>query len=137
MGEVVGLKPRDRYVWACGDCGCTTFELFTDGDKVCANCGNAGDAGQWIDQLPDPVGEIVQTNTHTKVIYIPEAKSTLQQMMRKIDEDRVMALIAIETNGQVRTWGGITEADKIEWLQDCLANAEELLQVCVPKGDPK
>ncbi len=33
-------------IWVC-NCGCVTFELFSDGSAICANCGAVSGNGGW------------------------------------------------------------------------------------------
>lgn len=140
MADIVELRPKaEELVWTCGHCKCVTFRLFSTGEVECANCMKRDCGCHWRRQLPEPDGQVVLDDTaDTKVVSFGGTPAmALREMMRKVDVDRLQALIAIETNSRVRTWGGINSVEQIDWLDNCLANASELLKVPITKEEPR
>lgn len=140
MGEVIGLKKREPLVWCCLECGCSTFKLYEGGITECASCQRQGrDNGEWINELPEPEGPARDVLPDSQVISFGSMSpaAALRTMLKRVDADNMVALIAVESNGRVRTWGGINSADRAEWLDRRLSEARDLLTIFVPdsKGE--
>ena len=54
MAEVVEFKKPSPLIWVC-ECGCTTFQIFSDGNVTCAGCGapHADEGSGWLDLPPE------------------------------------------------------------------------------------
>lgn len=138
MSNVVSFGKREPLVWCCASCGCSTFKLYEGGITECASCELRGsDNGEWINELPEPEGPAKEMLQDSKVISFGNASpsAALRAMLQRVDPDALVALIAIETNGRVRTWGGIDTQDRAEWLDRRLAEARELLTMLAPRGE--
>lgn len=138
MSNVVGLPRREPLVWCCTHCGCATFKLYEGGITECASCEVRGaDNGEWVRELPEPEGPVKEVLPDSKVISFGDASpaAALRSMLQRVDADKLVAIIAMETNGRVRTWGGIDTQDRAEWLDRRLAEARGLLTMLMPKGE--
>ncbi|TAA54024.1 hypothetical protein [Shinella sp. JR1-6] len=136
MSNVVSLGKREPLVWMCASCGCTTFRLYEGGMTECASCEVQGaDNGEWINELPEPTGPIKDVLPDSKVISFGDASPSvaLRSMLKRVDADNLVAIIAFESNGRVRTWGGIDTLERVEWLDRRLSEARELLTMLAPK----
>lgn len=134
MGEVVGLAKRKPLVWCCTACGCSTFKLYEGGITECASCEAQGaDNGEWISELPEPEGPAKEVLPDSKVISFGDASplAALRSMLRRVDADNLVAVIAIEANSRVRTWGGVDTEDRREWMHQRLGEAGELLTMLI------
>lgn len=102
----------------------------------CASCEARGsDNGEWFNELPEPVGPVKDVLPDSKVISFGDASPViaLRSMLNRVDPDKLVALIAIETNGRVRTWGGVDTKDRVAWVRRRLKEAQELLTMLVPE----
>lgn len=137
MSNVVGFgkPPSEPLIWVCASCGCSTFRLYSSGATECASCGQVGaDHGDWFRELPEPEGDPKEATPETKVVsFNGSPAAALRTMMRRINPDEMVALIAIMENGRVRTWGGIDSRERAEWLDRRLADARDLLTFMTPK----
>lgn len=137
MSNVVTLGKLEPLVWCCAACGCSTFKLYEGGITECASCELQGaDNGEWVNELPEPEGTPKDKLPDSKVISFGSASPSvaLRAMMKRVDPDALVALIALETNGRVRTWGGIDTLDRGEWLDRRLGEARSLLTMLMPKS---
>ena len=139
MADKVGkFDKRGPWVWCCAECNCSTFKLLEGGVTECAACGLQGaENGEWIKELPEPSGPVKEVLPNANVISFGDVSPSiaLRMMMERVDADSLVALIAIEENGRVRSWGGIDTADRAAWLDRRLVDARELLTKCVPKSE--
>ena len=137
MSNVIGLGKREPLVWCCNACGCSTFKLYEGGITECASCDLQGsDNGEWINELPEPAGPVKDKLPDCKLISFGDASPAvaLHSMLQRVDADELVCIIAMETNGRVRTWGGIDTQDRAEWLDRRMAEARELLTFLAPKN---
>lgn len=138
MSNVVKFGKPEPLVWCCSACGCSTFKLYEGGITECAACEMRGaDNGEWVNELPEPEGPAKDVLPDSKVISFGDASpaSALRSMLQRVDADNLVAIIAIEANGRVRTWGGIDTQERVEWLDLRLADARGLLTMLTPKGE--
>lgn len=138
MTNVVSLHNREPLVWVCR-CGCSTFKLYEGGVSECANCNKqSADGGEWVNELPEPEGPVRDVLPDTKIISLTDASpaAALRGMLNRVDADALTALIAIESNGRVRTWGGVDTEDRREWLDERLEDARGLLTMLVQSDAP-
>lgn len=137
MAEIVALKKREPLVWCCTQCGCSTFKLYEGGITECASCeAKGGDHGEWISELPEPDGPVKEVLPDSKVISFGSMSPqiALQTMLRRVDAENVVAIIAMENNGRVRTWGGIDTPERCGWLDRRLDEARGMLTMLVKPG---
>lgn len=138
MSNVVSLGKREPLVWCCASCGCSTFKLYEGGITECASCELQGaDNGEWINELPEPEGPPKDKIPDSRVISFGTASpsAALRSMLQRVDPDALVALVAVETNGRVRTWGGADTQERVEWLDRRLSEARELLTMLAPKKE--
>lgn len=136
MGNVVDLDKREPLIWCCAACGCSTFKLYDGGITECAACELQGsDNGEWIKELPEPAGPMKDKLPDSKVISFGDASpaAALRSMLQRVDAENLVCIIAMETNGRVRTWGGIDTQDRVDWLDRRLSEARELLNMLTPR----
>lgn len=132
MADVVPIK-AEALVWVC-NCECSTFRCYANGTMECADCGLISDCdrGGWVRELPEPTYPVREVQGQTKVIALQEPRYALQNMMRKVNPEELVALIAIETNGRVRTWGGVSGSEgrvRARWLRQQLKTAYDLMTI--------
>lgn len=133
MGEVVGFKSPEELIWVCSHCKCTTFCLYSSGEIQCASCGvrDVGE-GQWARELPEPVGEPTETSYHDRnITSLGSPQTALKHMMQHVNVDTLEALVAIESNSRVRTWGGYfsDDPDKRKWIRRQLFAAYQIMSI--------
>jgi hypothetical protein len=137
MTNVVSFAKPEPLVWVCS-CGCSTHRLYTTGAIECASCENIASVsgGDWVKELPEPSAEPKKVLPETKVISMAGTPAAaLQTMLRHVNPDELVALVAIMENGRVRSWGGIDTQERVEWLDRRLADARDLLTSFVPKSE--
>lgn len=137
MSNVVKFGKPDPLIWVCA-CGCSTHRLYTTGAVECASCGDVASVsgGEWVKELPEPPAEPRDTLPETRVISLAGSPAAaLQNMMRRVNPDELVARIAIMENGRVRSWGGIDTQERVEWLDRRLADARDLLTMLAPKSE--
>lgn len=125
MSNIVSLKP-EILVWACGACDCSTLEVFSNGTTRCPNCGDVADR-EWAMLLPDPEYPPKKKVTPKVITLAASPASALRNMMNNVNVDELAALIAIEENGRVRTWGGVNDPERKRWLRWRLKDAYDLM----------
>jgi len=90
--------------------------------------------GEWLKELPEPSAEPREDIPETKVIsFNGSPRQALQTMVKRVDPDTMVALIAIQENGRVNTWGGVDTEERREWLGRRLEEASDLLTSLIPK----
>jgi hypothetical protein len=137
MGQVVGFPSQDEpdMIWRC-DCGCTTFQAHDSGFLECAHCSlmHEGIGGKWRAFLPDVPSKVVEGEAGDfKVTQIGVSASALKRVTRQADPEDTAALILLQKDGKVSTWGGDFDTlEQAEWFERRIADARSMLKVLAP-----
>ena len=135
MSEVIVFKGKNEaeapevreeaLVWVCG-CGCSTFELLSDGHVRCAVCEEVSEAenGGW--EPPDtdaewdgPVKRDIQYNGNPDF-----AKRKLQ---KHAEDPETCTIIVFKTSGSVHTWAMVDTQEQFDWFKDNMDIATTLV----------
>jgi|GEM_PF-2511959 len=134
MGDnVVPLPTRLPMYWQCS-CGCRTFWVRDDGVLECGHChGSVEDAGTW--RLPsrdaariedDAAGDSAPRGFNVVSLGSPEV--AIKRVLREADTDKMCALIVLQSDGIISTWGHEFETPKKKaWLGRKLKLARQML----------
>lgn len=126
MSDNVFVMLRDPNVWVC-NCGCSTFELRSDGTAACAACDTVQDAdgagwSSWTAQSSKSEDEAfrdIQGNGS-----VDFARRRVAQMA---SDDTTTTLIVIRRDGSLSTWSEVETAEQMEWLRRKLDQAATLV----------
>ena len=120
MGDVVRL--REKLVWVCGLCDCTTFRLYNDGTVECALCGSVSDdTDGWVESLKDkPVkeGETDEgTWSVTGIGTVDFARKRVMRMINEWEENGKLAVVAAwDLDGDAKMWADIETQEQKDWM---------------------
>lgn len=129
-GEVVAFPRQclDRMIWRC-PCGCISFSLRADGVAECANCNRVMDGlGEWRERLPEPTANApAPSGDDVVVTKMSETGASLSRVLAKASHEGTAAVILLQIDGMVSTWGVPMSADQLEWFDGRIASARKML----------
>lgn len=120
---------NDRVVWRC-NCGCLTFFVRADQEIECAQCGTiSADAGSWRARSPEePVGEVGEVEPDdVTVTDLGDPAHAIRRVLKKVEPDNVAALIVINNDGSLSTWGETDGKAQAGWMRRRVASALKLI----------
>lgn len=121
--------PEGKIVWRCS-CGCLSFTLLARGEAVCQMCGALarGPVGDWRKELPEPSGDVPPPGLGDRTVTkLDSSYAALRRTLNKASADRTAAVIVLQDNGDVGTWGRMDTDEESAWLDHRLAVAREML----------
>lgn len=117
----------DRIIWRC-PCGCTSFALRADGVAECANCERAMNGlGEWRERLPEPPQTVHASAGDLTVTKMSETGANMDRVLKKAHHDVTAAVIVLQSNGEVSTWGVPMSAAQLDWFDGRIAAARKML----------
>lgn len=132
MAEIISLKP-EPMLWICA-CGCSTFEILSDGSANCAACCSPHDVdgagwSSWVamsDKNEDSTFRDVQGNGSVEF-----ARRRVAQMAT---DDTAAVVVVARRDGSVSTWSEVETADQAQWVRERLTQAADLITAKI-EGD--
>ena len=129
ISEVIAFpsKAPPEMMWVCG-CGCASFTLGGEGDLTCTACSSlivGAEGGWYVPKLPDTAWE--GDNPITHVMGNDSVDFARERMGRHAREPDVSTIIVVRQSGQIHTWTDVDNAEGVQWLQERLTDAEELI----------
>lgn len=132
MAEIISLKP-EPMLWICA-CGCSTFEILSDGSANCAACSAQHDVdgagwsswGAKSDKDEDDTFRDVQGNGSVEF-----ARRRVAQMAT---DDTAAVVVVARRDGSVSTWSEVETADQAQWVRERLTQAADLITAKI-EGD--
>lgn len=134
-GGPAAPEAEDPMIFICR-CGCSSFELRSDGTTECCNCGTvSGDADEggkvgWLKLLPGP-DRIVEMpeNGVRKVTRIGSADTALKRVLGDANVTDTIAVAVFQADGRVRSWGSEEWYSNIqpEWLERHIDSFRDML----------
>lgn len=119
MSNVVGLPKRERLIWLCGHCGCSTWYLYSDSLTECAACGNVSDGCEWVTPIEDkPKSPEKDNGASVNIIGVGSVELAKRRVLKVInDRSGELALIAGWTSdGGMKAWSDIETAEQRDWV---------------------
>ncbi len=142
--EAEAAKPKEEYVFICGDCHCRTFNLYAGGDIRCSFCETPVQVGeahhsddvQWrrtIPVLPEDTTKIGdEDDTVVSNNELPDASIARRRTIKTIndwDKDKQLVLVGgYNARGAGYWWFDITTEEQREWVIDKLKGILEYVE---------
>lgn len=128
MSNVVQLRGPEPMLWVC-ECGCSTFELMSDGAARCAVCkaDHEGLGSGWLDRSTD---RRTHHNEDSSFLDIQGNGSIefARHRLGQLANDPSATLIAVaDAAGGVSVWSAAETDQQIEWAQHKLTQAIDLI----------
>lgn len=124
MSDVIDLYAPEPKIWVC-DCGCSSFELFSDNTARCALCGVETSEGGWhqpdednVWQGDEPVREISGNGV------VDFAKRLIAKRMAEPD---VVLAVIVKEHGAISTWSNIETEEQRKWADRQLKKVKNIL----------
>lgn len=131
MSHVVPLKPakedEELGIWFC-NCGSYSFKLNERSEAICLICGDNHGTGMWAhDPRPNSMPVHPTPTTAISVRSDGTVDFALKEAIRKIDAEKTLALVIIQHNAAVTTWGGSETPEHEKIIVEEMATAQQLL----------
>ena len=128
MTEIVSFPSPERLIWVC-DCGCSTFNLFSDGMAACSLCQapvtGAMDGWQSRTESAKAREEPLTSMSDYQGNGSPEFALAL---IRKTASDPDVKLVIVATgDSRTRVWAAADTQPEMEWTKDRITDAIGLL----------
>lgn len=120
---------NDRVVWRC-NCGCLTFFVRADQEIECAQCKTiSADAGSWRARSPEePLGAVEEVEADDVIVTdLGDPFHAIRRVLKKVDPDNVAALIVINNDGSLSTWGAADGKAQAGWMRRRVSSALKLI----------
>ena len=136
--SIVNFPPRppaadNAAIWVC-KCGCSSFELHSDGSVECCNCSLAGENAEWMRRKPEvPANPPEIAFSERRITRFNTGAGALQRVLRNVNDRDTSFVIAAGRNGTVATWNSeeFLTSDAVWWLDEQLSVGRSLL---LPEG---
>jgi hypothetical protein len=118
MSNVVDLPKRERLIWTCGHCGCSTFYLYNDQTCECAGCENISDAGEWVTPIESKPRSPEKDNAGSlSVIAIGNVNFAKRNVLKKIAarSDEIALVAGWFEDGSSTSWCGAETEEQRDW----------------------
>lgn len=129
MSSVANLNPPQRRIWVCA-CGCSTFNLMSDGAAICANCEwdvmDANDPAGWV-RLPAEAEYAGERSPYEDVQGNGSVDFARARIGRLAKDDDVELVVLARTDGTVHAWGTMDTVERLDWARERLVEAAKLL----------
>lgn len=125
MGDVVqfGAKrdetPKTRNYFACTECRCLTWYMFSDNEVRCAGCDNTAVNGEWRKGLPEATEDDppVEGGKHHAKVDLNSSGAAKARHLRNARDNDCVLLARIERDGEVGVWSeGWTTPEQKAWF---------------------
>lgn len=129
MTEIVNFPAKEKQpepmIWVCG-CGCSTFELLSDGAAKCALCQEAINDGGWL--VPATDKEWDGDDPVRDVSGNGEPDFARRVTSKRVLEDDVVLVVVVKQDGTVSTWTDIETEEQREWAKRQLDRVPAILK---------
>ena len=128
MGEVHSLDKPEPRVWICA-CGCSSFELFSDGTVRCAACQGLHDnyVAGWLTRCGDRETAIDETETFSSVGGNGSMDFARRRIAQIAQDDSTVLLVVARRDGHVSTWAVADTDEQFDWVRERLSQAADLI----------
>lgn len=128
MTKVVDFRQKDPMIWVC-DCGCSTFNLLSDGKAACSVCAApvVGAVDGWQDDTITARPRekpLVPRNDHQGN---GSAEFALALIRKSVMSDAAVLIVVAESDSRTRLWAAANTKEQIKWTRERLKDAETLL----------
>lgn len=118
MSNVVDLPKRERLIWTCAHCGCSTFYLYNDQTSECAGCEHVSAAGEWVTPILNKPHAPEKDNAGSlSVIAIGSIQFAKRNVVKKINarSDEIAMVAAWFEDGSSTSWAGAETEEQRQW----------------------
>jgi hypothetical protein len=115
--NVVDLPKRERLIWICGHCGCSSFYLYSDQTCECAGCGHVSDGGEWVTPIEDKTKSPEKDNAGSiSVVAIGSVQFAKARALKAINSrtNEIALVGAWFEDGSSNSWCGAETKDQQE-----------------------
>lgn len=123
--EKAKKTPAEPLIWIC-QCGCSTFELMSDGTVRCAICllSSPGPEGGWY---PPDTDRQWEGDTPVRDISANgDVDFAKNRVRRYANEDDIATLLVLKENGNLHLWCKVETPEQLEWLKRKFETALQL-----------
>jgi hypothetical protein len=130
MSDVIPLKTKKEepkpLIWVC-ECGCCTYELFSDSTVRCAVCGEAtgGPDGGWdvpeTDKKWDGEAPVRDISGNGSEVFARRRMDTY------VKDPNACVIIVFDETGSIHTWSKVETKAQLEWFREKLDATYELV----------
>lgn len=112
---------KERLIWTCAECHCSTFYLYSDDTSECASCGLlSGNNGEWVRCLEvEPPETTEKTDAgYTSIINFGSPEIARKRVFKKIEDwgDDIVFINGIHNDGQSTSWYNFETKKQKKWL---------------------
>jgi hypothetical protein len=132
VNNVVDLPKRERLIWMCGHCGCTSFYLYNDQTSECAGCGFIGEGAEWVTPIEDgPKSPEKDNGGSVSVVAIGSPQFAKARTMKAIHSrsDEIALVGAWFEDGSSKSWCGAETEEQKEWTVRKLRELADHIEV--------
>lgn len=127
MSNIVNLTPPPVKIWVC-NCGCTTFELASDGTTTCAACFNvSSDHGGWAPR-PEQASTVPQEGQFRSTRGNDSVDFARRFTLRKANAESACVIMSAIDDGSISVWANAETSEQIEWAVRRLEDAVKVLR---------
>ena len=137
MAEIVEFARKTR-IWVCR-CGCTSFELMSDGGALCALCGTPrtgdGPLGGWLRTDDDPDWDADRLPPVRQIGGNGDPDFAKRVTARRLEHPDVVAVVILREEGRIHTWSNLETDEQVGWAGRRLAESLHLLRPRIGGAD--
>lgn len=128
MTNVVELNKPEPMLWVC-DCGCSTFELLSDGTARCAGCNASHDGmdGGWLEKAGDKRTKYAEGDIVADVQGNGSVEFARRRLAKIAADDDVSLLIVAKRDGAVSVWSEAETEAQLKWVKKRIKIGKNLI----------
>ena len=129
MADIHQLRQPAPRIWIC-DCGCSTFELLSDGSARCAACeaDHEGIGSGWLERSEERKAGHTEAETFSDVQGNGSVGFARRRVAKMASDENAVLLVVARQDGSMSTWAIAETADQVEWAEQRLKQASELIK---------
>lgn len=126
MADNVFMMLRDPLVWIC-NCGCSTFELRSDGAAACAAC----DTPQSVDGAGWSSWSAQSAKAEPETFRDVQGNGSVEFARRRVaqmaTDETAAVVVVVRRDGSISTWSEAETAAQSKWCRRRLKQAADLI----------
>ncbi|MDO6966967.1 hypothetical protein [Rhizobium alvei] len=132
--NVIDLRPeaKERLIYLCVECGCSTFYMYSDGTTECAACNGLDAGGEWVTKLESQPKSPEKTDAGSfSVTCVGSPELARERVVKNINtrKGELALLGGWFEDGSVSLWDGAEDDDQNDWLINKLREAADHLDM--------
>lgn len=128
MADIHQLRQPAPRIWIC-DCGCSTFELLSNGTARCAACDadHEGVGSGWLDRSEDRRSPHAEKETFADVQGNGSVEFARRRVAQMASDENAVLLVVAREDGSLSAWSKAERAEQFAWAEEKLKQATALV----------